>query len=154
MKSLSGFAASIRKERCLSIRSFFRAARTDQRGFVLISVLVIALLYFAMLELMLMESGEALRNAQRFRARIAAQILAENAAELSAHNFALSSGKSVSFTDDTGEMHGKSQRLPGELFKIEGRGTVAGVHPHSATVEIHGHFEGLSLYIDRTVHSQ
>ena len=138
----------------MSIRSFFRAARIDQRGFVLISVLVIALLYFAMLELMLIESGEAMRNAQRFRARIVAQILAENGAELAAHNFALSNGKSVSYTDDSGEMHGKSERLPGELFTIEGRGTVGGVYPHSATVKIHGHFEGLSLYIDRTVHSQ
>src|SRR6266566_4686861 len=67
-----------------SIRFFSRGRTTEQRGYVLISAIALAILYFGLMELMLIDSSRALREAQRFRARVTSAALAESAAELSA----------------------------------------------------------------------
>ena len=145
-----------RKGNCWLIESCFRDEKTEtQRGYVLVSVLVIALLYFGLLELMLMESSQALRGAQRFRARVVSQVLAENAADLTAHQLVLTNGRTVDFTNGEGRMNGISRKLPNDRFEIDGHGTAAGNLSMSASVKIHGHFEGCcSVVIDRTTHSQ
>src|SRR5204863_3948307 len=88
-----GFASppSTTKESLRSIRSSFRG-RTTERGYVLISAIVLAILYFALMELMLIDSSRAVREAQRFRARIVATTLAESAAELAALQLVTASG--------------------------------------------------------------
>ncbi|HEX7420223.1 MAG TPA: hypothetical protein VF505_10080, partial [Thermoanaerobaculia bacterium] len=58
--------------------------RKNQRGFVLITALTISILYFALMELLLIDSSRALREAQRFRAHVLAGTLAESAADLAA----------------------------------------------------------------------
>ena len=65
-----------------STRSSFRG-RTAERGYVLIAAIALAVLYFALMELLLIDSSRALREAQRFRAKVIAATLAESAAELS-----------------------------------------------------------------------
>lgn len=138
----------------LSTRFFCRGVRADQRGFVLISVLVLALLYFAMLELMLIESSEAMRGAQRFRARLLAHSLAESAVELAAHQLLITPEKSISSSGKDGTMNGKSRHLPGNRFEIVGSATTNGPHPATASVRIEGHFKGSAILIDRSSHSQ
>lgn len=139
----------------MSIRFFSRDAKAEyQRGFVLISVLVLALLYFALLELMLIESSEAMRGAQRFRARLVAHSLAESGVELAAHQLLITTEKTVSRSSQDGMMSGKSRRLPGDRFEIVGSGTTNGPHPSSASVRIEGHFHGNAILIDRSTHSQ
>jgi Tfp pilus assembly protein PilX len=138
----------------LSTRFFFHAAKADQRGFILISVLVLALLYFALLELMLMESAGVLRGAQRFRARLVAHTLAENAVELAAHQILFTHEKTINASGEEGTMSGKSRRLPGDRFEIVGCGTTAGSVPASASVRIEGHIQGTEVLIDRSLHSQ
>src|SRR6266545_5727430 len=77
---------STRKDVVPLIRFFSRASisRQRQRGFVLISALVLSVLYFALMELLLIDSSRALNEAQRFRARVVAGALAESGAELAA----------------------------------------------------------------------
>ena len=89
------------KESLRSIRSSFRG-RTTERGYVLISAITLAILYFALMELMLIDSSRAVREAQRFRARIVATTLAESAAELAALQLVTASGGPVNATDDQG----------------------------------------------------
>jgi len=60
-----------------SIRFFSRGRTTEQRGYVLISAIALAILYFGLMELMLIDSARALRESQRFRARVMAATLAD-----------------------------------------------------------------------------
>jgi hypothetical protein len=48
--------------------------------------IILAVLYFAMIELLMIDSSRELAEARRFRARIVALTMAENAAELAAVN--------------------------------------------------------------------
>lgn len=145
----------------MSTRLFSRDAKTDasrqddkRRGFVLIGALVVALLYFALLELMLIEAVQAMRASQRFRARVAAQVLAENAAEVVAHQLVFSSGKRVQIVDETGTMIAQSRRLINDQFEIEASGMITGAVSQSATVAVFGRIQGTSVRVDRTIHSQ
>ncbi len=62
-------------------RFFNRGRTSNQRGFVLGAALLLAVLYFALMELLLLDSTLSLQQAQRFRAHIMATTLAESAAE-------------------------------------------------------------------------
>ncbi len=74
----------MRRENLESIKSSSCARTSDaQRGFVIIVALVLALLYFMLMTLILIDSSRAQAEAQRFRARMVASILAEDAAEKS-----------------------------------------------------------------------
>jgi hypothetical protein len=66
-----------------SIKSCNRA-RTSERGIALAIALIVAVLYFGLIELMLYDASRELAEARRFRARIIAVTLAENGAELAA----------------------------------------------------------------------
>lgn len=145
----------------MSTRLFSRDAKTEascqddgSRGFVLIGALVVALLYFALLELMLIEAVQAMRASQRFRARVVAQVLAENAAELVAHQLVFSSGKKVQIADETGTMIAESRRLINDQFEIEASGMITGAVSQPATVAVFGRIQGTSVRVDRTIHSQ
>src|SRR5438094_727313 len=101
-RTLSASKPLMNKDGLQSMRSSFRDRTTDQRGYVLISAIALAVLYFALMELMLIDSSRALREAQRFRARVVASALAENAAELAAANMITSPGKTKNAQDDKG----------------------------------------------------
>lgn len=135
------------------MKSLRRVRTPDQRGYVLISAIVLAILYFALMELMLIDSSRATLQAQRFRSRIIAQTLAESAAELSAVHIVDRSGTNVDAEDEQGKMVGTASRTS-VSFVLNGTGTTTGVMPTSATVRIQGTLSGNHLTIDYSFHSQ
>src|SRR5207249_3594957 len=94
-----------------SMRFSFRVRTIDQRGYVLISAIALAVLYFGLMELMLIDSSRALREAQRFRARVTSAALAESAAELSAAQMISRGSSSANAQDEQGTMNGALQRM-------------------------------------------
>jgi hypothetical protein len=124
---------------------------------VLITAIVLAILYFALMELMLIDSSRSLQQAQRFRSRLVAQALAESAAELAAVNLVDRYGTTVDAEDEQGKMVGKSTRTP-TTFVLEGSGTTTGVMPVTATVRVQGSIVGSGkdahVTIDYAFHSQ
>lgn len=130
-----------------SIRSFSRA-RGNERGFVLVATIVVAVLYFGLMQLMLIDSSRTLREAQRFRARIVAATLAENGAELAAHNMIDNVQNIADAENDQGTMNGSMVRTPPPShtitkyrFDITGEGTATGVVTQKATVNLQGRLE-------------
>ena len=134
------------------MRSSFRD-RTTERGYVLISAIALAILYFGLMQLMLIDSSRALREAQRFRARIVASTLAENAAELAATNMINSPGATTTAQDEQGKMMG-GITVSGSDFVIDAQGDATGVVPQTATVRVQGRIIGNHIAIDYTYHSQ
>ena len=139
-------------ERSRSIRSCSRA-RTNERGIALAVALIVAVLYFGMIELMLIDASRELAEARRFRARVVAFTLAENGAELAAHNL-ITTPMAANATDWQGSMTGKVTKPTSDKFIIEGTGDAAGVVAQHATVEVYGTITGTSITIDYTFHSQ
>ena len=134
-----------------SIRSSFRG-HTTERGYVLISAIALAVLYFALMELMLIDSSRALREAQRFRARIIATTLAESAAELAAAQLVTQPGATVNATDDQGTMTATLQRN-GNTFMIDASAESTGVPPQKATVRVQGEVQGTRVKVSYTYHT-
>jgi len=136
-----------------SIRFFSRARTTEQRGYVLISAIALAILYFGLMELMLIDSSRALREAQRFRARVTSAALAESAAELSAAQMISGGSNSANAQDEQGTMNGALQRMS-DQFELTGEGLTSGVPAVRASVRVQGRIEGSRVIIDYTFHSQ
>ena len=139
------------------MKSSLREHTHSQRGYVLITAVVLAILYFALMELMLIDSSRALNEAQRFRSRLVAQTLAESAAELAAVHIVDRAGTDVNAEDEQGKMVGKLSSN-GTKFEIDATGTTAGVQPMTATVHVQGKIVGtapdLRVAINYTDHSQ
>lgn len=135
-----------------SIRSFSRA-RTSERGFALIWAIGLALLFFLLIELMLIDSSRELAEARRFRARIVAETLAENGAELAAAQMVLRDYARASAEDWQGEIVGTMTKSAGG-FVIVGEGTAKGTEKASARVHVQGRISGTDIIIDHTMHSQ
>jgi Tfp pilus assembly protein PilX len=125
-------------EKLRSIRSFSRA-RTTERGFALVIALVLALLYFGLIELLMIDSSRELAAARRFRARILAETLAENAAEGAALRIADETVTWTKFerTDDQGRMEGE-MRKSGQSYVITGTGISAGLESTRVSVRLQG----------------
>lgn len=136
-----------------SIRFSFRARIRDRRGYALISAIVLAVLFFLVMELMLMESSRALEEAQRFRSRIVGLTLAENAAELMSRDLIDQTSGSLDADDDDGHMHATLER-GGSNYKIESNGVMNGVKPIRETVVLQGRVVGNHITIDYAAHSQ
>ena len=135
------------------------SSRERERGYVLISVMVIAVLYFALIMLVLWESSEKLRLAQRFRARLVAQTLAESAAELAARGMAGGSTSSVEEEIDSGFLRASSTLGAADSegrreFTVKAEGVSKGSQSATATVDVWGYVVGKQVVITRTVHSQ
>lgn len=144
-----------------STRSSFRA-RTRERGYVLITAIALAILYFALMELMLIDSSRALREAQRFRSKVIAATLAESAAELSAASMVTrNTGNSIHADDEQGSMTAEcvvhSTPKPTEMaFEIKAEATTGGVQPVKSTVALEGRIETATsrVIVDYAFHSQ
>lgn len=126
-----------------------------QRGFVLVTALTLSILYFALMELMLIDTTRALGEAQRFRAHVVAQTLAENGAELAAFQIITKSAATVNASDFQGTMHGELQRNSNS-FVLKGHGTSIGSLSQESTVRVEGRIDDSnnSLKIDFTVHEE
>lgn len=121
---------------------------------MLIAAIALAVLYFALMELMLIDSSRALREAQRFRSRIIAATLAESAAELStASMITRNAGDSINADDEQGSMKANCKVSP-PAFEIEAEAQTSGVIPAKATVRVQGRIIGSKVMVDYTYHSQ
>jgi Tfp pilus assembly protein PilX len=132
-----------------SIRSSSRARTTNQRGFALLWAIGLAVLFFMLIELMLIDSARELTEAQRFRSRIVAMVLAENAAELAAEKIVdRESYNPPPSTDWQGTITGRMTRngLTGD-FMIRGTGETAGTQPTKAFVDVQGRAEKKTLKV-------
>jgi hypothetical protein len=127
--------------------------RPGERGIILIAVVIIAILYFALIELMLMESTEASRQAERFRSRVTAHVLAENAAELAAENMVNAIWTLRTYTDDQGTVRGEYKRN-NDTFEINASATTSGVAPTKAEVKLQGIVNPDRIRITFSTHSQ
>lgn len=136
------------------MRSFSREAIRDERGYVLISVLILAVLYLGLMELMLRESSEVLRSAVRFRSRIVAQSLAEDGVELAARRIVERDAAKVKYDNPEGNVDATMRRVGDVSFEITSRSTAVGASSSSATVRVFGRVTGTQIHIDRTIHSQ
>jgi len=105
------------------------------------------------MELMLIDSSRALRESQRFRARVMAATLAESAAELAAAQMVNGVSNSANAQDDQGKMTGALSRT-GNQFELNGEGVTSGLPPVKASVRVQGRIEGSRVVIDYTFHSQ
>lgn len=133
-------------------RSTFRG-RTHERGYILIAAIALAILYFALMELMLIDSSRALREAQQFHAKIVAATLAESAAELSAASMVTrNAGDVINATDDQGTMTATS-KVNGTSFEIDAQAATAGVIQLKSTVRVQGRIVGQRVVVDYTYHS-
>jgi hypothetical protein len=121
---------------------------------VLITAIAIAILYFALMELMLIDSSRALREAQRFRSKVVAATLAESAAELSTASMVTrNAGDTINADDEQGSMKATCIVL-GPTFNVEAEATTNGVMPVKSTVRVQGRIVGSRVMVDYTYHSQ
>lgn len=139
------------------MKSFNRGRTDRERGYALISALLLAVLYFGLMDLMLIDSTRALREAQRFRARLLAATMAENAAELAARQIVTVRVARVTYEDWQGTAQG-DLRPSSTGFDLTGNATTKGVVAAHASVLIQGHIDAPPLppvvHIDFTRHSQ
>ena len=137
-----------------SIRFFNRARTESQHGFVLVIALVLAILYFMLMGLVMIDSSRAQAEAQRYRARVVAATLAENAAELACVQMVTQPGGVAMKDDPQGKLSGSYQRT-GDKFEVNGEGESKGVLHQRATVLLEGHFDpNGTVHIDFSRHSQ
>ena len=104
------------------------------------------------MELMLIDSSRALREAQRFRARVVATTLAESAAELAAAQLVTAPGATVNATDDQGTMSATLKKS-GNTFMIEAAAESTGVPTQKATVRVQGDVQGTRVRVAYTYHT-
>ncbi|HEX2061312.1 MAG TPA: hypothetical protein VHK90_11270 [Thermoanaerobaculia bacterium] len=119
--------------------------------------IILAVLYFGLIELLLIDSSRDLAEARRFRARVVAWTLAENAAERAAQGIAAMGPVSLPVMqteDELGKMRGRLLKTD-KTFHIVGEGETTGVNTAKSTVTVIGRVEaGGKIYIDYTMHSQ
>jgi hypothetical protein len=106
-----------------------------------------------MVELLLIDSARELSEARRFRARIMAETLAENGAELAALQL-VTMEKSEGTADDwQGTMSARMAKNAGGQFDIEAEGRTTGLTESRAKVLVRGRVVGRSVRIQYTVHT-
>ncbi len=143
----------MRRDGLQSIRSCNRA-RTTERGFALLWAIGLAVLFFMMIELMLIDSARELTEAQRFRARIVAMVLAENGAELAAARIVERPQSIANAQDWQGKAHGEmTKNASSGTFVIVATGETAGTQSTKAEVRVEGIVEGVKVKIDFTRHT-
>jgi hypothetical protein len=135
-----------------STRSSSRERKSSQRGFAIVLALVLAVLYFGLIELLMIDSSRELAEARRFRARIVAEMLAENAAELAAKEIVTKDASNVTAEDWQGTMSGRMLKSTGGAFDIEAEGKSTGLTESKARVIVRGRVVGKDVRIQYTQH--
>ncbi len=136
-----------------STQSCSRERRSSERGIALVLALVLAVLYFGLIELLLLDSARELGEARRFRARIIAETLAENGAELAALQIVSRNTASVTAEDWQGMISGKLKKNAAGNFDIEGTGITTGITESKARVVVRGRTVGSGVRIQYTIHT-
>lgn len=139
-----------------STRSCSRARTNSERGFALMAATAVAVLYFGLMTLLLLDSSRELAEARRFKAKVVAATLAENGAELAALQIADPARASYDATaeDWQGSISGRMSKDAGGQFEIEAEGKSAGLGPVTAHVRVLGRIVGNDVRIQYTMHSQ
>jgi len=132
-------------------RTTERRTRGGERGIALITAIVLSLLYFMLIELMLIDSSHALESARKFRGRVVAETLAENAAELAAANLVTSASTTITASDWQGTMSAKMMRDASGAFHITASG--AATTHEQAMVQVYGEVTGTHLRVNYTMHT-
>ena len=129
-------------------------ARTSERGFALIAALALAILYFGLVELLMIDASRELMEARQFRARIVALVLAENGAELAARGIAdpAVTVREASANDWQGRMTGSMRKNAGGQFEIEANGLTGGIDRAAMAVTIRGRVVGNEIRIQYATH--
>ena len=127
-----------------SIRSCSRARRSSERGIALVSAIVLAVLYFGLMELLLLDSARELSMARRFRAKVVSTTLAENGAELAALQLVSPARtmNEVRAEDNVGVITGRLLKAASGQFEIVGTGTTKGVAVSKSKVSVYGRVIG------------
>jgi len=115
--------------------------------------LVLAVLYFGLIELLMIDSARELSEARRFRARIMAETLAENGAELAAREIITQPSAHVTAQDWQGTIEGHMVKKSGGQFEITAAGTTTGLTESVARVRVFGQIYGTEVRIQYTIHS-
>lgn len=110
-----------------------------ERGFALISAIVLAFLFFALMGLLLIESTMSLRLAHDYRAKVLAHNLAESGLQLALQDLQLGGNGTVEFKMEEGTIVTVCTLRPnvlqgGEDFEVIATGSSAGVSPTTARV--------------------
>lgn len=112
-----------------------------------------------MIGLLLLDSSRELSEARRFRARVIAETLAENAAELAALDIANKAKlATVPFNIETeqgtlsGSMKKPITQPEFQNFEIYGEGVTSGITESRARVTLRGRVVGLSVKIQYSSH--
>ena len=136
-----------------------RVRTDDQRGFALISAVLLAALYFALMEVLLIDSTRSLREANHFRARVIAAAAAENAIEMAARKLSPIQAGIYNGEDAQSILSGAVNPIPNG-FDLKGDATTKGSMTAHATVLIRGHLDASNpgqppvAHIDFSIHSQ
>ena len=115
------------------------------------------MLYFGMIGLLLLDSSRELAEARRFRARVIAETLAENAAELAAQQMVTRQATPM-FNIDTeqGLLIGTMKKPViiegGVQFEIYGEGVTSGITESRARVTLRGRVTGTNVKIQYSSH--
>lgn len=115
--------------------------------------LVLAVLYFGLIELLMIDSARELAEARRFRARIVAETLAENGAELAANQLVSKASNQVDAEDWQGTIRGQMLKTGLDQFDIVGDGATSGITESKARVRVRGRVHGSRVLIQYTIHS-
>lgn len=111
------------------------------------------MLYFALIELLLIDSARELAEARRFRARIVAETLAENAAERAALQIVTADHYHGAEEDWQGTMSARMLKNGSGQFDIVADGRSTGIAEAKAKVLVRGRVVGSSVRIQYTQHT-
>lgn len=119
-----------------------------------IAALALSILYFGLISLLLVDTSRELAAARRFRARVVAATLAENAAELASEGIVTRGANRIDLETADGRMTAEMRKSGDGTFEIRGDGTSSGLISQAAWVRVFGKVEGNRVRILYTIHSQ
>jgi hypothetical protein len=121
---------------------------------VLVIAIIVAVLYFMLIELLLIDGTRALQEAQRFRSRVVALTLAETGAELAAAQMVNNTNTKVDVDTADGTISGEYLRS-GDSFQLTGSSTTKGTAIEKSHVTIQGRIvDKTRVVIDYANHAQ
>lgn len=126
------------------MRESRRLSSATERGFALVSALVLAFLFFALIGLILIESTLSLRIAHQYRAKIVANNLAESAVQLALQELAIDEDGELEVDTAEGKISTTCRLTPsasqgGYDFEIAAVGVSAGVTRSRSRIIARGH---------------
>lgn len=119
---------------------------------------MLAFLFFSLIALVLIESTATAQQASRFRSRVAAENLAESAAEIAVYQMMAENGRDFETETEEALLSASWQRTASQVpdiedFEVVAKAKTKGIPPVERTVELYGKIQGGQVTIVRTVHA-